>query len=126
MAGSVLIVDNNALMRHTLRRMFTSQPDFEVCGEAENGREAVEKAQDLYPDLIVTDLSMPVMNGIELARALKRLLPSVPIIVFSEYCNVLSEWEAHSVGISALVSKFGHISVLLGEARILLCRQVAA
>ena len=126
MAGSVLIVDDNTVMRHTLRQLFTSQPDFDVCGEAENGREAIEKAQELYPDLIVMDLSMPVMNGIEASRILRTLMPTVPIIVFSEYCNVLTDQEARSAGISALVSKFGHISVLLGEARVLLCKHIAA
>ena len=59
-----------------------------VCGEAENGREAIEKAQALYPDLIMMDLSMPVVNGIEAARTLKRLMPTVPIIMFSEYCTL--------------------------------------
>lgn len=126
MPGSVLIVDDNEVMRHTLRQLFTSEPDFEVCGEAENGRDAIDKAQKLYPDLIVMDLSMPVMNGIDASRVLKRLMPTIPIIVFSEYSNLFSEQEVHSMGISALVSKFGHTSVLLGEARILLCRQIAA
>ena len=126
MAGSVLIVDDDAVVRRALRRLFTSQPDFDVCGVAKNGREAIEKAQELYPDLIIMDISMPGMNGIEATRVLKRLMPSVPIIVFSEYCNVFSEQEAQSIGISALVSKLGHIAVLLGEARLLLCKHIAA
>ena len=125
MAGSVLIVDDSIVMRHTLRRVF-SQANFEVCGEAENGREAIEKAQKLYPDLIVMDLSMPVMSGIEASRVLKKLVPAVPIIVFSEYSNVFTEQEARSVGISALVSKYAHMSVLIGEARVLLCQHMAA
>ncbi|HMH00489.1 MAG TPA: response regulator, partial [Terriglobales bacterium] len=54
-----------------------SESDFDVCGEAENGRVAIEKAQALHPDLIVMDLSMPVMNGIDAARALKTLMPTV-------------------------------------------------
>jgi len=73
--------------------------------EAENGREAIEKAQQLHPDLIVLDLSMRVMNGIEAARVLQGLMPTVPLIVFSEYSDVFSEKEARSAGVSALSLK---------------------
>ena len=77
-------------------------------------------AQVLRPDLIVLDLCMPAMNGLEAACELKRLMPMVPIIVFSEYCDVLSEREARSEGISALVSKTEPVSVLLDRARAML------
>ena len=89
-----------------------------MCGEAENGKEAIEKAQELRPDLIVLDLSMPVI--LDAARVLKRLMPAVPLIVFSEYSDVFSEKEARSAGVSALVSKSEHASVLVGKARTLL------
>ena len=72
---------------------------------------AVPKAQQLHPDLIVLDLSMPVMNGIEGARVLKGLMPTVPLIIFSEYSDVFSEKEARSAGVSAIVSKSEHASV---------------
>ena len=117
MVNSVLIAEDHALTRHAICSVFTSQEDFEVCGDAENGREAVEMAQVLHPDLIVLDLSMPVMNGIEAAQALKRLMPETPIIVFSEYSDVFSEREARSEGISVLVSKTEPVSVLLDNAR---------
>ncbi|PYX08577.1 MAG: hypothetical protein DMG88_10335 [Acidobacteria bacterium] len=125
MPKSVLVVDDNAAIRQALRQLFTSEADFAVCGEARNGREAIEKADDLNPDLIVMDLSMPVMNGIDATRVLKRLMPAVPIIIFSEYSDVFSEKEAHSAGIAALVAKSEHMSVLLGKARALL-NQIAA
>ena len=105
MPKSVLLVDDNAVIRHALRHLFTAEADFDICGEAENGREAIAKAQELHPDLIVMDLSMPVMNGIDAARVLKRLMPTVPLIIFSEYSDVFSESEARSAGVSALVSK---------------------
>jgi chemotaxis response regulator CheB len=63
----VLLVDDSATVREAVRPLFDSHPDFEVCGEAEHGREAVEKAPSLRPDLIILDLSMPVMNGLEAA-----------------------------------------------------------
>jgi DNA-binding NarL/FixJ family response regulator len=117
---SVLIVDDNAFIRRALCQIFTSEADFDVCGEAENGRQAIEKAQELQPDVIVMDLSMPVMNGIEAASALKGLMPTVPLIIFSEYSDVFSEAEARSAGVSALVSKSEHVSVLISKARAVL------
>ena len=120
MVKSVLIVEDHALTRQAVCSLFASQEDFEVCGDAENGQEAVEIAQVLCPDLIVLDLSMPVMNGIEAAQALKQLMPETPIIVFSEYCDVFSEREARAEGISALVSKTEPVSVLLDNARAVL------
>jgi len=125
MVKSVLIADDQAMIRQTLCYLFASQQDFEVCGEAENGLEAVEMAQVLRPDLILLDLSMPMMNGIEAACELKRLMPMVPIIVFSEYSDVFSEREARSSGISGSVSKTEHLSVLLDKARAALCSAVA-
>jgi DNA-binding NarL/FixJ family response regulator len=117
MPKSVLVVDDNAAIRQMLCCVFTLETDFAVCGEAENGRDAIEKAQALHPDLIVMDLSMPVMNGIDAARTLKTLMPMVPLIIFSEYSDVFSEQEARSAGISALVSKSEHASVLIDRVR---------
>src|SRR5215813_6178662 len=114
---SVLIADDHEMIRKALCELFASQKDFEVCGDAENGKEAVEMAQMFFPDLILLDLSMPVMNGIEAACELKRLMPMVPIIVFSEYGDVFSEREARETGISAVVSKDAQLSVLLDRAR---------
>ena len=120
MAKMILVVDDNAVIRQALCRLFASEADFDVCGEAENGQDAIEKTQVLRPDLIVMDFSMPVMNGLDAARTLKTLMPTVPVIMFSEYSDVFSEEEARSTGISALVSKSEHVSVLIGKARTLL------
>jgi|ERR1700730_3336425 DNA-binding NarL/FixJ family response regulator len=125
MPKTVLVVDDSALIRHALCELFTSEADFDVCGEAENGREGIEKAQELRPDVIVMDLSMPVMNGIEAARVLRTLMPTVPLIIFSDYSDVFSENEARSAGVSALISKATDVSVLLGEVR-RLCGLIAA
>src|SRR5207244_10776939 len=114
------IVDDNAFIRQALCELFKREADFEVCGEAENGREAIEKAQQLHPDLIVMDLSMPVMNGIDAARVLQDLMSRVPLLIFSEYSDVFSEKEARCAGVSALVSKSEQLSVLVGKARALL------
>jgi DNA-binding NarL/FixJ family response regulator len=120
MARSVLIVDDNSVVRQALVRLFIDG-GFEVCGEAESGREAIEKAQVLNPGLIVTDLSMPGMNGIEAARS----LPAAVIILLSDYGGMFREEETGSLGIAAIISKAESSSVLLPEARTLL-RQTAA
>jgi DNA-binding NarL/FixJ family response regulator len=120
MMNSVLIVDDNRFIRSQLRRVLEREPDFQVCGEAENGREAIEMAQRMHPDLIVLDLAMPVMNGFEAAQLLKRSMPDISIILLSNYSNVFSEREARSAGISALVEKSENVSVLIGKARELL------
>jgi two-component system, chemotaxis family, chemotaxis protein CheY len=101
MEGALSVVDDNEGIRHTLCELLRTQVDFEICGEAENGKEAIERAQELHPDLIVLDLSMPVMNGLDAARVLKRRMPAVPLIMYSAYGDAFSEQEARSVGISA-------------------------
>jgi len=117
MSHTILIVDDNLFIRQALCNVFKREADFDVCGEAENGREAVEKAQELHPDLILLDLAMPVMNGLDATRVLKRVMPEVPVIMFSAYSDSSTEKEARSAGAWALVSKSEHISVLLGKAR---------
>jgi two-component system chemotaxis response regulator CheY len=119
-AKSVLIVDDNAFIRHALCELFKREADFQVCGEAENGKEGIEKAQELRPGLIVLDLSMPVMNGLDAARVLKRLMPTVPLILYSAFGDKLAENQARLIGISEVVSKSEHASVLIHKARGLL------
>lgn len=117
MGKSVLIVDDNAFVRQRLRELFGREPGFEICAEAENGRKAIEEAQAWQPDLILLDLSMPVMNGLDAARILKQLMPKVPIIMFSIYSDAFTEKEARSAGVSVLVSKFDDMSALARTAR---------
>jgi two-component system chemotaxis response regulator CheY len=117
MSHSILIADDSLFIRKALCELFAAENDFEICGEAENGREAVAKAQALHPDLILLDLSMPVMNGLDATRVLKRRMPEVPVIMFSGHSDSFTVNEALSAGASALVSKSEHISVLLDKAR---------
>jgi len=117
MVKSVLIADDNAFVRRKVGELFRREPDFEVCGEAENGKQAIEEACESQPDLIVLDLSMPVMNGLDAARVLKRLMPEVPIVMFSAYADSFTETQARSAGVSVLVSKLDDTAVLVGIAR---------
>ena len=118
-------MDDSIFVRHALRKIFARETDFEVCGEAQDGKEAIERAQQLRPDLIVLDLSMPVMDGLGAARVLKRLMPTVPLIMYSAFGDRLAEQQGRQIGISEVVSKFEHVSVLVGKARDLLYSQAA-
>ena len=115
----ILLVDDSAIVRLAVCRMFEAN-GYRICGEAENGKEAIEKAEQLHPDLIVLDLSMPVMNGLEAAHILSRTMPSVPLILYSNYAGILREEDARSAGISAVVSKDKAASLLVSTAQNLL------
>ena len=125
MAKTILIVDDNAYIRHALCDLFKREADFEICGEAENGKEAIAKARELHPDLIVLDLSMPVMNGLDAARELKRLMPTVLLIMYSAFGDGFVEQQVRLVGISELVSKSQPATILVSKARSLLYRTAA-
>ena len=125
MHHTILVVDDSPSIRRLIRSCVEQNTDWEVCGEAENGLDGVQMAWQLHPDLIVMDLSMPVMNGIEAAHAIHGSMPSVPLIIFSGYSDVLSPEEASAAGITALVSKSENISVLVGTARDLLSDMAA-
>jgi DNA-binding NarL/FixJ family response regulator len=120
MPKCILIVDDNASIRQMLWTIFEETPGWEVCGEAQNGREAIQKARELKPDLIVLDLSMPIMNGLEAAPMLRRMLPEVPIILYTLHDSKLVEREGFSVGISGVVSKAADLKTLVNQAEDLL------
>jgi DNA-binding NarL/FixJ family response regulator len=111
MSKCIFIVDDNAVVRRCLRGIFENE-GWEICGEAENGHDAIEKAPRLHPDLIILDLSMPVMNGVEAAPRLRKMLPEVPIVMFSIHGGAL-EHEALSAGVAAVVSKTDNMKTLV-------------
>jgi DNA-binding NarL/FixJ family response regulator len=121
---AVLIVEDNASLRRALSALFKRQEDFSVCGVAENGREALEAADRLHPDLIVLDFLMPDMNGLDAAYALRRVLPTVPLIFYSAFEDSLSE-HTKLIGSSEIVSKFDPASLLLEKARSLVYPRAA-
>jgi DNA-binding NarL/FixJ family response regulator len=88
-----------------MRAILTSRPDIEVCDEAGDGREAVDKAAKLKPDLIVLDLTMPVLGGFAAAAELQRLLPNTPILFYSMHDGPHLVKEAKAVGARGFVSK---------------------
>jgi two-component system, chemotaxis family, chemotaxis protein CheY len=105
MAKRILIVDDSPAIRNNLRSLFDRHSGWNVCGEAENGLEALTKAKELSPDLMVLDISMPVMDGLEAARQLKQILPSMPIVMFTSYESAYLLHEAAAAGAREVVSK---------------------
>jgi DNA-binding NarL/FixJ family response regulator len=101
----ILIVDDSLLIRRRLRRLFEERPGWAVCGEAENGSEAIDQAQKVHPDLIVIDLVMPFINGIDASRALKRLMPAIPIVMFTSFADPHIKDAAVAAGIHDLIDK---------------------
>jgi len=122
---TVLVVDDNPAVRKLICELFTRESDFKVCAEAENGSEALLKAQQLEPDLVVTDLSMPQMNGLEEIRALNKLSLNTPVILYSTHMDSFVEKEAFAAGASAVVPKTNVVAVLIPTARTLLERLAA-
>jgi DNA-binding NarL/FixJ family response regulator len=109
---SILLVDDKAFLRRILRDYLEQQPNWVVCGEAEDGVDAIVKAQQLRPDLIVLDFSMPVMNGLEAAKHLKTLLPETPIVMFTTFDSLQIEKEALAAGIDSVKSKSDQTALL--------------
>src|ERR1700719_541936 len=117
---SVLIVDDHSAIRRALRAAFEHQPGFTVCGEAENGLDAIAKAKMLAPDLIVLDLRMPEMHGLQTARALRKLMPDVPLMMLTCYSSSAAEREALACGVTAVFSKPDGMQNLIWQARAVL------
>jgi DNA-binding NarL/FixJ family response regulator len=120
MPKSLLIVDDNPSIRRMLRTAFEGTSDWAMCGEAVNGQEGIEKVSESKPDLIVLDLAMPIMNGLEAAPVLRRMLPTVPIILFTLHDSKSLVRKALSVGVNAVVSKADSMKTLLNQAEDLL------
>ena len=79
----ILIADDHEMIRHGLRRTLEQREDWQICGEAANGREAVELAKKLVPNVIILDLSMPELNGLEATSQIKKMLPQTEVMIFS-------------------------------------------
>jgi DNA-binding NarL/FixJ family response regulator len=105
MAIRVLVVDDNTLIRKEIRTIIESDEELEVCAEAVNGLEAVEKAQESCPDVAVIDFQMPVMDGFKATRRIKRLMPFLPILLFTLYKSPQLEWESKQAGVDAILLK---------------------
>jgi len=101
----ILIADDHSLVRKVLKTTLENYSDWEGCGQATNGLEAVQKAAELRPDLIILDFAMPVMDGLGAARRILSASPSVPILIFTNYYFPSLLVEADSVGVRQVIDK---------------------
>jgi len=112
MLKRVLIADDNVYVRYVVRTFLHDQAEIEVCGEAVDGVDAIEKTRQLKPDLVLLDLSMPSLNGAEVALILKNTTPDVRIIMFTMYSSKISPSLTSALGVDAVLSKpdgMGHL-----------------
>ena len=119
----ILIVDDSPIVRAAVRGLFKPLLEFEVAGEAENGQEAVDIAERLRPDLVILDLSMPVMNGLEAGALLIKMLPDVRLLLFTSHDGPEVQRLAQRAGIHAVVSKNREPGVLITQAQSLIVEQ---
>lgn len=101
----ILVVDDSPVVREQLRRLLELHPDWEVCGEAIDGRDAIEKTRELIPDLILLDFAMPVMNGLQSAQEISKFFPHTPILLFTMFLSNQLVSEARQSGIRGAVAK---------------------
>jgi CheY-like chemotaxis protein len=110
---NILLVDNSEFERVIIRSAVEGLTNFRVCGEASNGVEGIEKAVELKPDLVVMDLAMPLMNGLEAATVLKNTMPGVPIVLLTLYAEQIYGLQCATFGVTAVLSKFDGLAPLL-------------
>jgi DNA-binding NarL/FixJ family response regulator len=102
----ILIADDSPYVLESIKKVIEEHPDWKICGEAADGLEAVSKAAELTPDLIVLDLTMPNLNGFQAARAIHTAAPSIPLLLYTQHLfDTHLEKEARNAGFSGAVTK---------------------
>jgi DNA-binding NarL/FixJ family response regulator len=109
----VLIADDHESVRKGVCVILGTRGDIEVCGEASNGREAIDKAKELQPNLIILDITMPVLSGIDAAEVIRTALPHVPILFLSMHQSRQIVAEAKRIGVQGYVRKSEAATTLL-------------
>jgi DNA-binding NarL/FixJ family response regulator len=121
MPKRVLIADDSSTVRDIIKVFLALRGDLEVCGEASDGVDAVEKASASKPDLILLDFAMPRMNGAQAASTLKKLMPEVPIIFFTMYSENIGQYLA-AIGVDAILAKSDGLTELIKAVDAVLSR----
>src|SRR5581483_7816228 len=101
----LLVVDDHEVVRRGVRSLLSDQAGWEVCGEAVDGRDAIQKARELHPDLIVMDVSMPWLNGLEATIQVRKFLPQCEVLILSQHENSEMARQALKAGARGYVTK---------------------
>lgn len=117
---TILIADDSAMVRTAIRQALERDTDFVVCGEASDGTEAVSKARELAPDLIILDVRMPGLNGMEVAGILRYAVPKLRIVLLTMYAEDLSEYFTLLFRIDAVLAKANGLADLTAHVTALL------
>ena len=113
MSVRIIVADDHAVVRQGIRRILETRPGWEICGEAENGQEAVRLAEELNPEAIIMDVSMPTMNGLEATREIARRKANIPVLIFTMHDSASMTAAANQVGARGLVTKSDAIRHLI-------------
>ena len=118
-AAKVFLVDDHPLVREWLGQLIQREDDLAVCGEAEDGQEGLAQAVSLRPDLVLLDMSMPVLTGLQAAAKIRRLLPDTKILIVTMHDSPQMEIEARAAGADAYITKMAASQSLLEAMRAL-------
>ncbi len=119
MAGNIklLIVDDHAIVRQGLRALLEAQDGLSIVAEAENGRDAVKKVRELAPDVVIMDIAMPILNGLEATRQIKRLNPAVKVLALTMYNDEEYIFQILKSGAAGYLIKESSASELISAIR---------
>jgi DNA-binding NarL/FixJ family response regulator len=119
MSNTVLIADDHDALRRRIRSVL-EKADLEVCGEATNGQEAIQKVKELSPGVLILNISMPIMSGLQALLEIMRCSPSTKIVMFTVDDAEELKRQAFRLGARAYVSKSAPVEELIGEVKKLL------
>ena len=105
MPAKILVADDHEVVRQGIRMILEARPDWEICGEAENGQEAIRLASELRPDVIIMDITMPVMSGLDAARELSKLQLPSRVLIFTMHESKSLDSSVRKVGADGYVVK---------------------
>ncbi len=119
----ILVADDHEAVRKGVCAILATRLDIEVCGEAANGQEAIAKAHSLKPDLIILDITMPILNGLDAARVIRLTLPELPILLLTMHEGKHIIEDARKIGIDGFVCKSEASATLLAAVDAVLSNQ---